>query len=52
MMGHGGLVPGTLLRDQVLRTQVNLDLMSSEFPINPLAFRTGYYPTCAQGLPF
>jgi len=36
---HGGLVPGTLIRDQVLPRQVELDFISSEFPVNA-AFRT------------
>jgi len=38
-MGHGGFVPGTLLRDQVLRRQVKLNFISSEFPVNAV-FRT------------
>jgi len=38
-MGHGGSVRGTLLRDQVLRREVKLDLISSEFTVNAL-FRT------------
>jgi len=38
-MGHGGSVRGTLLHDQVLRRQVNLDFISSESTVNAL-FRT------------
>jgi len=38
-MGHGGLVRGTLLRDQVMRRQVKLDFFASEFRVNAI-FRT------------